>query len=127
MNSCHKKNTMKPYQINLLNALILITLGAWGYLGSESPSPTALIPVGFGVVFLLAHAPFKKENKIVAHIVVVLTLLLLIALITPLTSAINRSDNTAAIRVGIMMASCAVAMVIYIKSFIDARRNKATS
>jgi 4-hydroxybenzoate polyprenyltransferase len=117
---------MKPYQVNLLNAIVLIALGAWGYLGSADPSPTALIPVGFGLVFLLAYAPFKKENKIVAHIVVVLTLLLLIALFTPLTAAINRSDTPATLRVAVMMASSAFALVIYIKSFIDARRKKSS-
>ncbi|NRB53836.1 MAG: hypothetical protein HRU41_39670 [Saprospiraceae bacterium] len=113
---------MKPFQANLVNAAVLIILGLWGYLGSETPSPTALIPVGFGVIFALATPPFKKENKVVAHIIVLLTLLIIIALFMPLRGALGRGDTVAAVRVGIMIATSVVAMVIYIKSFIDARK-----
>ncbi|NET36564.1 MAG: hypothetical protein F6K19_31815 [Cyanothece sp. SIO1E1] len=113
---------MKPFQANLVNAAVLIVLGLWGYLGSETPSPTALIPVGFGVIFALATPPFKKENKVVAHIIVLLTLLIIIALFMPLRGALGRGDTIAAARVGIMIATSIVAMVIYIKSFIDARK-----
>ena len=113
---------MKPFQANLVNAAVLIILGLWGYLGSETPSATALIPVGFGVIFALAPPPFKKENKVVAHIIVLLTLLIIIALFMPLRGALGRGDTIAAARVGIMIATSIVAMVIYIKSFIDARK-----
>jgi len=113
---------MKPFQANLVNAAVLILLGLWSYLGSETPSPTALIPVGFGVIFALATPPFKKENKVVAHIIVLLTLLIIIALFMPLRGALGRGDTVAAVRVGIMIATSVVAMVIYIKSFIDARK-----
>ena len=118
---------MKPFQANLVNAAVLIVLGLWGYLGSETPSPTALIPVGFGVIFALATPPFKKENKVVAHIIVLLTLLIIIALFMPLRGALGRGDTVAAARVGIMIATSIVAMVIYIKSFIDARKARETA
>ncbi|MEZ5042706.1 MAG: hypothetical protein R2828_22625 [Saprospiraceae bacterium] len=117
---------MKPFQANLINAAALIILGLWGYLGSETPSPTALIPVGFGLVFALATPPFKKDNKVVAHIIVLLTLLIIIALFMPLKGAIGRGDTIAIIRVGIMIAFSILAMVIYIKSFIDARKARKT-
>ncbi|MEM9991142.1 MAG: hypothetical protein AAF738_05220 [Bacteroidota bacterium] len=113
---------MKPYQINLVNAIVLIAMSAWGYLGSETPSPTALIPAAFGVIFLLVTAPFKKENKAVAHIVVLLTLLLIFALAMPFKGAIGRGDTMAMTRVGLMLATSIVAMIIYVKSFIDARK-----
>jgi hypothetical protein len=115
---------MKPYQINLFNALILIALGAWGYTASASPSPTALIPVGFGILFVLLTPSLRKENKVVAHIVVLLTLVLTLALVVPLRGALNRDDFVAAVRVGVMLAGCVAALVIYIKSFIDARRTR---
>lgn len=113
---------MKPFQANLLNAGVLIVMGLWGYFSSETPSPTALIPVIFGVIFALATPPFKKENKIVAHIVVLLTFLLIIALVMPFRGAIGRGDTMAMIRVGLMIATSIFAMVIFIKSFIDARK-----
>ena len=113
---------MKPFQANLLNAAVLIIMGLWGYLSSETPSTTALIPVIFGGIFLLATPPFKKENKIVAHIIVLLTFLLIIALVMPLKGAIGRGDTMAIVRVGLMLATSLFAFVTFIKSFIDARK-----
>jgi hypothetical protein len=116
---------MKPYLYNVLNASVLIILGIWGYVASESPSPTALIPVFSGIILLLLSKWMKDGNKAVAHIVVVLTFLLLVAFIKPLTGSISRGNEIGVIRVLIMMISCAVATVVYIKSFVDARiKNK---
>ncbi len=113
---------MKPFQINLINAIVLIVMGLWGYLGAEDPSPTALIPVGFGVIFALATPPFQKGNRVVAHIVVVLTFLLIIALFMPLRGAINREDTLAIVRVGLMVLTSIIALVIYVRSFLAARK-----
>lgn len=118
---------MKPFQINLINGVLLILLSAWGYFSSESPSPTAFIPAAFGAIFLLVTPAFKKENKVVAHIVVLLTLLLVVALVMPFKGAMGRGDNMAMLRVGTMLAVSLVAMVIYIKSFIDARKARENS
>ena len=113
---------MKPYVANLINAAVLITLGLWGYLGSENPSPTALIPVAFGILFLLVTPLFKKDNKVVAHIVVLLTFVLILALAMPLKGAIGRGDTSAAIRVGVMLLSSVFAFAMFIKNFIDVRK-----
>jgi hypothetical protein len=115
---------MKPFLINAINASVLIIVGLLGYFGSDTPSVTALIPVFAGVILLLLVKSMKDGNRVVAHIVVTLTLLLLIALIKPLTGAINRNDPGAVIRVVIMIVTNLVALVIYIKSFVDARRNR---
>lgn len=116
---------MKPYILNLVNATALILLGLWGYFGSESPSFTALIPVIVGVPLILMNGGLKKENKVIAHVVVTLTLILFIALFKPLTAAIGREDSTAMARVTVMMLTSAIAMVSFIKSFIDARKRRA--
>jgi len=115
---------MKPYIANLLFAILLISMSLWGYLTSDNPSFTALIPTFAGVILLALTPPMKKENKTIAHIVVVLTLLLIIALIKPLTAAFGRTDNMAIMRVIFMMGWGVVAAGIYIKSFVDARRRK---
>jgi hypothetical protein len=115
---------MKPFQINLVNACVLIIMGLWGYFASADPSPTALIPVGFGAIFGLSTPPFKKGNRVVAHIVVLLTFLLIIALFMPLLGALNRQDTLAIIRVSVMLLVSIVAMVIYIRSFIEARKKE---
>ena len=113
---------MNAATANLVNAIILIALGAWGYFGADKPSPTALIPVGAGVALLCMYPGVLKHNKTIAHIAVSLTLLLLLALIMPLMSAIGKGNSMAIYRVAIMMVSCAVAMFFFIKSFIDARK-----
>jgi hypothetical protein len=115
---------MNPFQVNLINAVILIVFGLWGYLAPASPSPTALIPVGFGAVLASMTPGMRKENKVVAHVVVLLTLVLAIALVIPLRAALTRDDWVAASRVGLMLLGCLIALVIYVRSFIAARRLK---
>ncbi len=115
---------MKPYLASLINAFVLILLGLWGYFGSETPSFTSLIPAFVGMILLLLNWGLRKDKSIIAHIVVMLTFLVLVALVKPLTGAIGRSDTNAIIRVSVMMASTLVAMIYFIKSFMDARANK---
>ncbi|MAI79043.1 MAG: hypothetical protein CL917_08885 [Deltaproteobacteria bacterium] len=115
---------MTPYIATTLNAAFLIVLGAWGYLGSDTPSPTALLPVGFGVVLLLASPGVKRHNKVVAHISVLFTLLILLGLFMPLRGAIGRGDALAIMRVSVMALSTLFALVVFIQSFIQARRDR---
>jgi len=113
---------MKAAIASLINALVLIGFGLWAYFGSETPSKTALIPVGFGVVILLLYKGIRKEDKIVAHVAVLLTLVILAALIKPLTAAMGRDDGLAVVRVSVMLLSTVVALFFFIKSFVDVRR-----
>ncbi len=117
---------MKPYQANLINAAILIGLGLWGYF-TGSGSPTALIAPAVGVVLLAMHPWMKKENKAIAHVVVLLTLLLLIALFMPLKSALGKEEvnSLAVMRTGVMILSCLTALMVFIKSFRDARKARS--
>ena len=116
---------MNAYTANILYGTVLIAMGLWGYLSSDTPSVTALIPVIFGVVFLLMSWGIKKENKIISHLIVILTLIVLISLFKPLSGAMGRSDNLAMIRVGLMILSSIIALIFFIKNFIDARKSKA--
>ncbi|MEO1335629.1 MAG: hypothetical protein AAFV29_08285 [Myxococcota bacterium] len=115
---------MNAHLASLINAISLVALGAWGYFGSATPSATALIPVGVGVLLLACAPGVKKENKAVAHIAVLLTLLILFGLIKPLTGAIGRADSAAILRVGVMLATTVLAMVAFVQSFIAARKSR---
>ncbi len=115
---------MNAFVASLINALTLIGLGTWGYLGSESPSMTALIPVAVGGLLLICAPGVRKENKIMSHVAVVLTLLILFGLIKPLTGALDRSDTAAILRILAMMVTTLLAMVFFVKSFIDARKKR---
>lgn len=116
---------MTPAFATILNGLVLVALSLYGYLSSDTPSVTALIPAFFGLIFVISYPMMKKDNKVVAHIVVLLTVLLIIALFKPLTGALGRDDQMAVIRVGIMLALSVVALITYVRSFIEARRKKA--
>ena len=115
---------MKAHTASLINALLLIVLPLWGYLSSETPSKTALIPAAIGIILLAMNPGVKKENKVIAHIAVLLTLLILIALIKPLMGAFGRGDGLAILRLAVMIISTALAMVFFVKSFIDARKKR---
>ncbi len=116
---------MKPAQANLINALILIGLGLWGYFtgafGAGKYLSTALIAPVTGLILLLMNGGLKRENKAIAHVVVLLTLLLFLALFMPFM----KQEGLPKMRTGIMIFSCLVATAVFIKSFIDARKAKA--
>jgi hypothetical protein len=120
---------MKPYRATIFNAAVLVVFGLWAYLNvaAESRSMTILIPVFFGVILALLVPTFKKENKIVAHVVAGLTLLISIALIMPLIGSISREDMVAVFRVGVMMSASLFALVVYIKSFMAVRRTRQSA
>lgn len=108
---------------NLFNALTLVIMGMWGY--KVTNSPTALIPVFVGALLLVMTNFIRVHHKIVSHIAVVLTLLILIAVggrILP--AAIKSGDNMKLIRAGAMTFTSALALIIFIKSFIDVRKSK---
>lgn len=113
---------MNAHKASLINAILLIAFGSWAYLSSDTPSVTALIPVGFGVALVLVSPGVKKENKIIAHVAVLLTLFVLLGLGMAMKGVIGREDSMGMIRVGIMLASTVLAMVMFVKSFIDARK-----
>ena len=107
-----------------MNALVLILLSSWGYFSSDTPSVTALIPTFIGIILLLCTSGVKKENKIIAHIAVLLTLVIFIGLIKPLMGALARENFLALARVCVMMLTTLIALVAFIRSFIDVRKNR---
>ena len=116
---------MKASSSSLLNAIILISMGLWGYFESESKAITALIPVIIGTILLLVNKGVKNENKALAHVAVLLTFLILLGLVKPLLGAFERENTYAIIRVLLMIISSLWAMISFIKSFISARKNRA--
>ena len=118
---------MTPANLSLLNAILLIAMGVAGYILPADPSKTALIPVGFGVALLLCNPGVRRNNAVIAHIAVALTLLILIALAMPLRGALAREDSAAVGRIVIMILSSALALIVFIKSFVDVRKARRNS
>ena len=110
---------MKPHSANLLNAIVLMAMGLWGYFATHSN--TAFIPVAFGVALLLCNSGLRKENKTIAHVAIVLTLLILLALLgMRLPKALNAGGISLA-RTILPILTGILAMVAFIKSFKAAR------
>lgn len=121
---------MRTYQANLINSLALILMPLWAYLTYEgtlekpNQSITALIPLFLGVILFLCNNGVKKENKVIAHIAVVVTLIALLGLFMPLKAAIAEDRTLSVIRVAIMLLTGMLAMITFIRSFIANRKGK---
>jgi hypothetical protein len=103
-------------------------MSLWAYFAYEptpdkmSPSVTTFIPLVFGVILLLCHNGIKKENKIIAHVAVLVTLLAVFGLTKPFMAALDEERFMAVFRVGAMILTGIIAMVTFIRSFIAARK-----
>jgi len=122
---------MTAQKMNLINALILITLGLWGFIDVNTPplesgvSKTALIPVAFGVVLLLFNKGVKNANKLISHIAVIVTLLVLIGLVKPFTDQFIKVEihsDIGLLRVYSMMVFSFLTLISFIGSFIENRK-----
>lgn len=119
---------MKAHTASLINAIVLIAMGFWGYMETVAfgKMSTALIPVIVGIVLLVLNKGLKKENKIIAHIAVLLTALMVFGLIKPLSAAL--ADEPLVLvklfRVLMMLLTTFMAIIAFIRSFKEARRNR---
>ena len=86
---------MNALNASILNSIVLILMSLWGYFSSETPSLTALIPLFFGVIILICFKGIKSHNKVISHIAVLLTLIVLLALFMPLLGSVKRGDAVA--------------------------------
>ena len=111
-------------KFNLINSIALISMSAWGYI--DTNSFTALIPSFFGVILLLLGTMLTNEKlvKLSAHLVVLFTLLILLALIIQVLPGVVERGGVGLIRVILMISTSAIAMIIFIKSFIKNRKSK---
>jgi len=114
---------MNPSRANLINSIMLFFMGLWGYF--DVSSVTALIPSIFGVLIFICYLVSLKKpklNKLFAHISVTLTLLILFALIGTRLPKSLEDGGIGLFRLVLMIISSSFAVIIFVKSFIDARR-----
>jgi|TARA_B110000438_G_scaffold23324_1_gene21376 uncharacterized membrane protein (UPF0136 family) len=114
---------MKAHTANLINSLVLIGLGLWGYY-ENTDAPTALIPVFFGIALLIATKGIKENNKIMSHSAILFTIIIFIALVGMRLPKSLDQGGVGLYRVIVMSGTSLVAIIFFIKSFIDARKNK---
>ena len=102
----------------ILNAVILIAIGIYGY--SISGSGTALIAPVIGVILFILAFPVKNQNPTVTHIAVSLTALTFIVF---LIIGFMR-DN---ILIHVMALASLIATVFYIMDFIKRKKERESS
>ena len=122
---------MTAQKMNLINALTLILLGLWGYIDVSNYKLatiisfehwTALITVLFGIILLLCNKGIQNSNKAIAHVAVVLTLLVLIALVGKRLPISIDQGGVGLFRVLAMSLSSFIAFIAFIRSFIENRK-----
>ena len=116
---------MNSTNANIINSVCLIVMGLWGYF--EVSSPTALIPVGFGTILILCTQGVKKQNKVIAHVAVLLTLVILVALAGMRLPKSIEKGGLGLVRVFSMIGTSVLSMVYFVRSFIAARKARDNS
>ena len=115
---------MNPNRANIINSISLILMGIWGFF--DLSSPTALIPSMFGFLLLgcfLFSDKKQNSNKIFAHVAIVLTLIILLSLVAMRLPKSIDDGGIGLIRVLIMISTSLFSIVIFVKSFVDMRKN----
>ena len=79
------------------------------------------MPAAIGIGLLLCYQGVKKENKVIAHMAVILTVIAFVALFLKLPSILNVDDFARIARFIILEFSAALALIFFVKNFRDAR------
>jgi hypothetical protein len=125
---------MTAQKMNLINALTLILLGLWGYIDVSNYKLativsfehwTALITVLFGIILLLCNKGIQNSNKAIAHVAVILTLLVLIALVGKRLPISIDQGGVGLFRVLAMSLCSFIAFIAFIRSFIENRKKES--
>ena len=122
-------------KLTIVYGVIFILMGLYGYFGISSESITALIPAFFGIPMLILgwFGLNEKYLKHAMHGAAVLTLLGFAGTVSGLIKFFKmlggaETTRPAAVTVQAIMAIlCLVFLILAVKSFIDARKNRIKS
>ena len=119
--------------ISLLAGALLVVLGIAGYTISDAEHPgTALIPAGWGIVFLICGAiayvsPGARKHAMHAVAVFALLGVLLPGVRLAMVLADDKPDSTLGVAsLGLMAVINGILLALCVRSFIAARRNRAS-
>ena len=116
--------------------VVLILLGAWGFVSTGSAHPTALIPTWFGLVLagsgILANTDDAKRRMLWMHVAVTVGLLGFLGAGARVITEYSKAHGgalTAAASVAVeyqiaMTGICLVFVLLCVRSFIAARRGR---
>lgn len=119
-----------PHKVNYYYALFLILIGLFGFIARYSEQGdmqvTSLIPAFFGIIFLFFTKGIKRENTIIAHLAVVLTLVLA-GVVTYMFFKNLSPEFIGSRKFFIFLFTALVSYLvlgIYIAGFIDKKQNR---
>ena len=115
----------------IMSGVLLILVGFAGFgfsILDGSNAPTALIPAAFGLLLVIFGLIAKSKENLRMHLMHAAVLVGLAGFIIPLTRLIpHLSDIKVSLAVLSQVAMsliCLVFVILCVKSFIDARRNR---
>ena len=118
--------------VSIVCGVLLILIGIAGYvygMMNGNASVTAMIPAFFGIVLAILGAAAGAKENLRKHLMHAAVMIGLIGFIIPAGRLISRLGDltlSAAVVSQILMALvCLIFVILCIKSFADARRNRA--
>jgi hypothetical protein len=116
---------------SIISGILLILVGIIGYviaLNDGNASPTALIPAAFGILLLIFGLIAKSKENLRMHIMHAAVIVGLLGFVIPayrILSKIGELKMSAAfLSQAAMSLICLAFVILSVKSFIDARRNR---
>lgn len=107
---------MNAHKANLINAVSLFVMSLWDYFGSMNPVIHSFIPLLFGVMLLSLNNGVLYNIKGQIRAAFVLTFLMAVLLIKPLSDAVDDEKSVVILRTGWMMGTCLLALVFFFKN-----------
>ncbi len=114
--------------------ILLIALGIFSYIATGSQHPTALIPVGIGILFALfgvmANTEDSKKRMLWMHISVTAALLVFLGMIPAMVNVFRLAHGVsfpypAAVESKATLGLFSLIYVLFcVRSFINARRSR---
>lgn len=117
-----------PHRVNYYYAIFLLLIGIFGFIARYTSDGdiqvTSLIPAFFGFVLLFFTKGIKNDNKVIAHLAVVLTLVLAVVVTYMFVKNLS-SEFIGTRKFFIFLVTGLVSYVvlgIYVAGFIDKKR-----
>jgi hypothetical membrane protein len=119
---------MKPYIISAISGLIVLVVGIYNITATPIISASDYLIPAIGVLFLGASPAIKKDNKAIAHIIVVFTLVLAIfsgykAYMASLAELSPEREKTIQVYSALAI-TCAGAFAYYLQGFIERKKSE---
>jgi hypothetical protein len=121
-------------KLTIAFGVLLIILGIFGFVATGSAHPTALIPVGIGLLFVLfgfmANSPDTKKRMLWMHVSVTVALLVFLGMIPACIDVIRLSRGVsfpypAAVEEKAALGLFSLIYVLFcVRSFVNARRSR---